>query len=443
MISQAGLLDWFKRITPDVLYQIGGIALLIGLGWFLSARLRKKTATLRERVRPHSPLLAKLLRILEASLFFLLVFPLGYLIQTLFMQLHLAYSLWAQILKTLWFVFTYVFLTTISREFFPNTPGERIIRKLVIPVLVAIFALEELGLLKTLRHLLISPFLTIGSAQISVFSLILFGGLIYLFFWVGRWTAGLLESRMKHHLEEATVHTLTTLLRYVISGLGIFIALDTIGFDLSSLKIFAGALGIGVGFGLQTLANNLISGLFLLFERSLKPGDVIQIGDLMGKVTKIRAQNTIITTLENVEILVPNSQFIASQITNLTHTSRLIRIHINVGVSYDSDPDLVRDILLRVAEEHPKVKKFPEPEVYFMEFGESSLNFQLFCWIAEPLEARVIKSDLHFRIWYALKEHGIEIPFPQRDIHLRSGIPWEELKELLHNFQHREQQAVE
>jgi small-conductance mechanosensitive channel len=177
---------------------------------------------------------------------------------------------------------------------------------------------------------------------------------------------------------------------------------------------------VGIGFGLQNIANNFVSGLILLFERPIKPNDMVSVGDTDGKVEEIKMRATTVVTRDNVTIIVPNSQFISSEVTNWSHTDPKVRIHVPVGVAYGSDVKLVTDLLLQVAKDHPQVMNEPPPNVWFTGFGDSSLDFELLVWITEPISRQKIRSDLNYAIDAAFRQHDVTIPFPQRDLHLQS-----------------------
>ena len=225
-------------------------------------------------------------------------------------------------------------------------------------------------------------------------------------------------------------HTQFLLLRFLHFGfiiLGILISLSAIGVSFTSLALIFGGLSIGIGFGLQNIASNLISGFILIFERPIKIGDLVEIMDVnvFGRVSSINLRSTVIVSLDEKEIIVPNSQLITESVHNLTHQNNLFRLRIDVGVSYSSDVDLVKKVLLEAAHEHPQVIQEPKPTmqnvaspfVRFVSFGESSLDFHLLVWIPDSFQRFDIASDLHFTIWHKFKDYGITIPFPQRDVH--------------------------
>ena len=196
------------------------------------------------------------------------------------------------------------------------------------------------------------------------------------------------------------------------------------GLDLTSLAFLGGAFGIVIGFGLQNISSNFVSGLILLVERPIKVGDRIEVGNLFGDVTRIGTRSTWIRTNDNVIIIVPNSDFISNRVTNWTANDRQVRFSMPIGVSYGSDVLQVRDILLEVASAHPDILRDPPPEALFVAFGESSLDFELRFWTATRVQTPVsLKSDFYFEIFRRFTEAGIEIPFPQRDLHVRSVSP--------------------
>jgi len=206
--------------------------------------------------------------------------------------------------------------------------------------------------------------------------------------------------------------------------LGGLIIIQNSGINLGSLNLRAGALGVGIGFGLQNIANNCISGLIILFERPVKVGDRIEVGSVTGDVIKISSRATTVNTNDNISIIIPNADVINKQVINWSHNDRNVRFSIPVGVSYKEDPAMIKKILTDVAEEHPGVLTWPEPEVLFIQYGDSSLDFDLKVWTNHYIDRPIIlRSELYYRIFEKFKEHDIEIPYPQRDLHIRSGLP--------------------
>lgn len=211
-----------------------------------------------------------------------------------------------------------------------------------------------------------------------------------------------------------------TIFRYFILTIGFIIILQTVGINLSSITILLGALGVGIGFGLQNITNNFVSGLIILFERPVKVGDRIEVAGVAGNVTRISMRATTIITNDNISIIVPNSEFISSTVINWSHTDRNVRFNFPVGVAYKEDPEKVKNLLLEVAGENEGVLKDPKPDVLFNDYGDSSLNFNLRVWTNRYIDRPgVLKSQLYYEIFKRFKEAGVEIPFPQRDVHIK------------------------
>ncbi len=243
-----------------------------------------------------------------------------------------------------------------------------------------------------------------------------------------RYLKNLLRTKVyeKAQLEQGARHAISSGITYFIIVIAALIGLNIAGIPLRSLTIFAGAFGIGLGFGMQNIINNLVSGIIIFFEKPIKIGDVITLNkEIAGKVEKISIRSTMINTFVRKTVVVPNSKFLESNVVNWVHGGdMLLRSKIVVGVAYGSDTELVKNCLLKVVDLHPDVKKDPVPIVRFAEFGESSLNFELYFW-AHILDRWMAISDLNFSIDKMFRENNIEIPFPQRDLHIRSEKPVE------------------
>src|SRR3990167_2596863 len=244
---------------------------------------------------------------------------------------------------------------------------------------------------------------------------------------VARYIKTLLDEKVfyKLRLERGLRQTLSTLTRYIIIGAAALIGLNLAGIPLRSLAIFAGAFGIGIGFGMQNIIGNFISGIILLFERPMRVGDVITLEDgTLGTIEKISARCTTIQTPDAITITVPNSKFIESRITNWTHPKTELRGFVRVGVAYGSDTNLVKKCLLEIAKQNPNVRTYPEPFVRFAEFGDSALIFELYFWADDPGKRWFTQSELNFTMDEVFRKNNIEIAFPQMDIHIRSTMPF-------------------
>jgi len=348
----------------------------------------------------------------------------------------LLYSLFGiglQITKTFWhpfrllpilfFFLLYRLLTCLTKELLPPGPRRRRIRKITIPAISVLVILQQLGLLKGMVAWMTHPFFKFGTTDISAFSILLALGVVAAFIFLARVFSGVLESRLLPGLgvDPSTSTTLGTLSRYCLVVIGVFVGLNSLGFDLSTLKILLGALGVGVGFGLQNVVNNFASGLIILFERKVKKGDIVSIAGMEARVVTIGLRSSVVRSRAGHDIIIPNSDLVGSKVTNFSYQDSLIRVDIPVGVSYGSDPNQVRDILLDATRDESRVVDQPPPTVLFKQYGESSIDFELRVWTDDPWMIPSVRSSLYFAIWYKLKQAGIEIPFPQMDLHVRSG----------------------
>jgi small-conductance mechanosensitive channel len=237
---------------------------------------------------------------------------------------------------------------------------------------------------------------------------------------VGRYLRNRLAawSRLTARFQKGAVYALSSLAFYVIFAAGVLWGVLAAGFQLSVLTVFAGVAGIGLGFGLQDIVRNFVSGLILLIERPVAVGDYIDLGDLQGRITAISLRTTAIRTRDGNTALVPNSSLAASRVTNMTANDPRLRVTMEVGVSYDTDLRKAHDLLLAVVEEHEYILRDPEPSVVVDEFAESAIVLKIYAWVGNPDEAIVTPSQLRFRVWEVFREHGIQIPFPQRDLHI-------------------------
>ncbi|MEB3213491.1 MAG: mechanosensitive ion channel domain-containing protein, partial [Leptolyngbyaceae bacterium] len=241
--------------------------------------------------------------------------------------------------------------------------------------------------------------------------------------WIGvRTLTAILRSRLLRAMgaDPEIQDAIALLIQVLLIGIGLILILQGLGFDVSSLAIVASVLGVGIGFGLQNIANNFISGLVILFERPIRVGDFINVGDLAGTVERIGARSTEIRTLDYVTIIVPNSEFIQTKVINWSHGHPVSRLHVPFGVAYSSGIRHVRSAVLEAVKVHPEILRYPQPQIWFQGFGDSSLDFDLLVWIREPPHKDRIRSDLYYLIEANFRRNGIEIPFPQRDLHVRS-----------------------
>jgi small-conductance mechanosensitive channel len=267
-----------------------------------------------------------------------------------------------------------------------------------------------------------APLPGVSLSLVQIFLLI---ALLIAVFWISSRTKHFLFNRLltKSGLDRALQYAISQIVSNVVLIVGIIIVLENTGIHLGALAVFAGAVGVGVGFGLQNITSNFISGLVILAERPITIGDRIEVAGIAGQVQQIRARSTVILTNDNIAMIVPNTKFIDSPVTNWTYGDPRVRFRVPVGVAYGSDVNKVREVLIAAAREHPATLSEPEPNAYLEKFGESSIDFELVAWSQEmSYRPRRFKSDLNFLIDKHLRSAGIEIPRPQRDLHIRSGV---------------------
>lgn len=264
------------------------------------------------------------------------------------------------------------------------------------------------------------PLFEIGTHKLTLMSILTALFIFTIVLKLSRLGEKLTKSLLKKysHLDNGVKDSIATFVRYTILVIGCLITLDTIGISMSSLAAVGAVLMVGIGFGLQNITQNFISGLIILLERPIKVGDLIEVGGVNGRIIEIGARSTQIHTRDDVAIIIPNSQFISEQVVNQSYSGEIIRLKISVGVSYNSDPKEVEKVLLEVAKTHSKVIQSPAPGVFFKDFADSSLNFDLTIWTRDLWFDEKIKSDIRYKIFEAFQQNNISIPFPQMDVHV-------------------------
>jgi small-conductance mechanosensitive channel len=293
--------------------------------------------------------------------------------------------------------------------------------------LMAILIADYQGWLLPIQDRLDRPVFTynFGKYQISAYVVLQSLLVVIVIGWITNWLVRLTDrrvGRMKnlHPSSKTLIQKILAISLYVVAGL---MTINVIGIDLTSLSIIGGAVGIGLGFGLQKVASNFISGLILLFERSVKVGDLIEMQDgTLGFVRKNSARYTLIETTNKREIMIPNEQFIIDKVINWTLSNKQGRLDIAIGVSYDSDLELVQKILLEAATAHPAALTVPAPQCQLRSFSAYSVDFMMLVWISDVTTGRYsVQSEIMFDIWHRFKAAGIEIPYPKQELTIRSG----------------------
>lgn len=264
----------------------------------------------------------------------------------------------------------------------------------------------------------------IKETPVTVLSVLIFLLFITGFIVLGVTVRKALNRRIlrRFKIDEGTSYTLSRMSQYIIITIGALISFQFIGVDLSGLAVIFGLLSVGIGFGLQNVTSNFISGLIILFERPISIGDRVMVGDIEGDVIEINIRATKIRTVNNISIIVPNSEFVSQNVINYSHGDPTFRLDIEVGVSYSSNLDTVLRCLDEVANENPDISKNPPHQVHLLSFGDSAWNMQLRTWISDVKDYPQIRNDLNQAIVHKFRENGVEIPFPQRDLHVRSSV---------------------
>ncbi len=297
---------------------------------------------------------------------------------------------------------------------------------LLITFLMSFFLLGFLDYLQPMKTFLDSDDLSfkIGTTRFSVYLLIKATVIVVLVFWITGILSEFGENRIKkiRGIKASNKALIVKAFQILIYFIAFIIGLDVLGIDLTTLAIFSGAIGIGIGFGLQKITSNFISGLILLFEKSVENDDLVELTDgTYGYIRHTSARYTLIETFEGKEIMIPNEDFITNRVTNWTYTNSKGRVAINIGVSYESDIEKAMELILEAAKEHPRCVDEPSPSCYLEEFADSSVNFILFFWLADVTEGRFEpRSDVLRSIWKKFKENNIVIPYPQRDLHIKN-----------------------
>lgn len=278
--------------------------------------------------------------------------------------------------------------------------------------------------LTAIRDALETPLLTLGNSPVTIWAILQLLVLIVLLFYLSaKLRTWLVENFLpRTNMEIGARQATGSIIRYALIAIGLAVIFQTAGIDLTALNVLAGAIGLGLGFGLQNIVNNFICGLVILFERPIKVGDRIVVGEVEGDVVHIGSRSTTVVSNDNISIIVPNSSFITENVVNWSHNDRKVRFRIPVSVAYGTDVALVERVLLEVAAANPDVLENPAPGVRLMEFGDSGLGFELRVWSTTLIQKRgLLTSSLNVAIYQTFREHNIEIPYPRRNVQILPG----------------------
>lgn len=306
-------------------------------------------------------------------------------------------------------------------------PKKSFMTLLILMLIIALSALGFLGYLDETIVFLDSDELSfsIGSIDITVYQMIKRSMFLIVLVWLANFliAKGKKYFRKIKKIKASNRSLVVNLYQILVYFITFMIGLDIMNIKLSNLAFFGGAIGIGLGFGLQKITSNFISGIILLFEKSIEEGDLVELENgVYGFIKNTGARYTLVETFDSKEIMIPNEEFITKNVVNWTYSNKKGRIDVTVGVSYNSDIEKARLLILEAAKEHKKCSKFPEPDCYLREFGDSSVNFLLHFWVDDVTGGRFpTQSDVMMSIWRKFKDNNIQIPFPQRDVHIISN----------------------
>jgi small-conductance mechanosensitive channel len=298
--------------------------------------------------------------------------------------------------------------------------------RFIAVVVWGIAALNILELLRPALDLLDSMALNIGAIRITVLGVL--EGIFYLvlLLWLAVLTARILENRIAKlpNLTPSVQVLFSKLLKIALIFTAILVAINSVGIDLTALAVFGGALGVGIGFGLQKIVSNFVSGIILLMDKSIKPGDTIGVAGTYGWIQSLGARYVSVITRDGIEHLIPNEELIVNRVENWSFSGKRVRLRVPVGISYNSDVRKAMALCIEATEEPERIIDYPKPVCQLLEFGDNSVNLEIRFWIRDPQNGTAnVKTEVLLGVWDRFHEHDIEIPFPQRDLHIRSVAP--------------------
>ena len=409
---------------PVVQWQLGAFLLVIlaalAVPWLLRrsvdavARRRQsgKVFTLPSRWEEWQESLTRVALALGYTLSPILGLIFGYIAARLFQAFGWPSGLLERLLPLFWLILAYRLGAGLLHAFLERRHARRYQDRLLTP-------LSLILLLLILRTTLVGALPIGGMTLITLLETpvtlsALFGaGLTFYLFWLTAWITGGLLKRLLSTSSvtgQGSANTTVIVSRYAIIGVGALLAISTLGFNLSALAIIGGGLSVGIGFGLQELVANFVSGILLLFESTVRPGNVIEVGGQRGVIDQLRMRATVVRVADNVEVSIPNKILLTSTMTTYTQPESSVRRKLPVSMGHGSEPTTVRDLLLEIAGRHGQVLKTPAPTVLFNGFGGARLQFELVVWVDDPPNADKVSSDLYFMIWSEFKKHQLEIP---------------------------------
>jgi len=406
-------------LSVETLVELSVVLALALVAWLM---IRSPREYLARKDLEGYPLLAR-----AASILSTVAFPLSWLILQWIANVAAHLSGWREgLLPVTASLLTAWVVIRVASAFIRNP----VVGKGIALLAWTIAALNIVGLLGDAISILDGIGMTFGQTRVSLLTLFKGTAALAVLLWASNIVSEYFESRI------STTTTLTPSVQVLFAKLfkislfafALLAAIGTVGIDLTAFAFLGGAIGVGVGFGLQKIVANLVSGVILLLDRSIKPGDVIAVGEQYGRVESLGARYVSVATRDGVEYLIPNEDLIVNRVENWSHSNNLLRLRVAVGVHYKSDVKKAMSLCLEAARETPRILEEPKPVCLMRGFGDSSVDLEVYYWINDPMNGRTnVTSDLLVRIWDGFAANGIEIPYPQRDIHLRTP-GWEELK---------------
>lgn len=422
----AGWLFWLKTrvVNWPVLIQAGMIVALLALSRFAGGKAKPAAAAWVAR-RIESPRLPPALKRLGEEAPRLV--PWVLLLIFLWLASGVVERTAEEFFRGGWLLRTAASLTFawIAIRLIASLIRTRVLARTAAGVIWLIAALNILQLLDPTIAVMDAAALEVGDLRISVLMVVKGVLSLAVLLWAATALAGVLERRFQAvpELTPSVQVLLAKLAKVTLVVLAIVIGLKSIGVDLTAFALFSGALGVGIGFGLQKVISNLVSGIILLMDKSIKPGDVVAVQDTYGWVQSFGARYASVVTRDGIEHLIPNEEFITQRVENWSYTDSKVRLKVPIGVSYDSDLRLAMRLAIEAAEEEPRVIDDPAPKCLLLEFGDNSVNLELRIWIADPQEGvRNIRSAVLLRVWDKYHEAGVQFPFPQRDLHVKGPV---------------------
>jgi small-conductance mechanosensitive channel len=409
---------WALIYQPWTLYQLGIIVALFAFSWLVAKRLEPPLEAWVRSLKLNAGflrVLAALLRRVEWVTFIPLCWS-AYTIAYAYtwpwntFLLRGAYSL----------AFAWLVINVLSKVI----RSKQLSRSIAIVAWVVV-ALNITGYLSPTMETLDALAFTIGEVRISALLVIKTVGLLLALVWLATNTGNFVETRVKGmtDLTPSLQVLIGKLVKIFLVVMAIIIALNSVGIDLTALAVFSGAVGVGLGFGLQKVVSNFISGVIILLDKSIKPGDTISLGETFGWIRELRSRFVSVVTRDGREFLIPNEDFITEKVINWSFTDKLVRLDVEFGVSYNSDPHHVSELAINAAKSVDRVSNIKTPVCWMTEFGDSSLNFVTRFWISDPQNGLTnIRGQVMLALWDAFQENGIDIPFPHREIIMRTPV---------------------